>query len=141
MTSSARHTPTQLVPVEGMHCAGCVQSVETIARKVAGVERAEANFGTHQLLVEGAVDLGVLERALGRGGYRLGRRRTVLAGTLDAAALAELPGVEEVVADGDRVLVTHLDAPEVLARLRAALPSGAALSTERDPAARRLVEE
>ena len=41
--------------IGGMSCAGCVASVETALRHVAGVTEASVNFAEHTALVEGDV--------------------------------------------------------------------------------------
>lgn len=52
-----------------MSCAGCVASVETALRSVAGVESATVNFAEHTALVEGAVDITALISAVKQAGY------------------------------------------------------------------------
>ena len=36
------------VGVRGMHCAGCVKTIEEAARRVPGVEDARVNFASEQ---------------------------------------------------------------------------------------------
>ena len=141
MSAKADPTPPRVrdLPVEGMHCAGCVQSVETLLRRTDGVEEASANFGTHRIHVEGDVALKTLEERLSKGGYRLGDRTTRLPAGVDAEAAGALDGVLEVAPEEGGLRVRHVDDPGVLEALRALLPEHAQLQTEEDPRTRRLV--
>ncbi|MDF1703117.1 MAG: heavy metal-associated domain-containing protein, partial [Planctomycetota bacterium] len=126
------------LPVEGMHCAGCVQSVETLLRATDGVGDAQVNFGTQRARIEGTATLATLEARLAKGGYRLGDRSTQLPAGIEADAVRAVDGVLEVEATAEGLAVRHVDERHVLAALRALLPEGAALETEADPRARRL---
>ncbi|MDR2219814.1 MAG: heavy metal translocating P-type ATPase [Methylobacillus sp.] len=56
--------------IEGMRCAGCVASVETALRGVAGVAEANVNFADHTAEVRGAVAALTLIAAVEKAGYR-----------------------------------------------------------------------
>lgn len=128
------------LPVEGMHCAGCVQSVDTLLRQVEGVEAVHVNFGTHRVRVEGTASLGALDARLSRGGYGLGDRETALRASVDVEAVKNLDGVLTVTARDDGWVVRHVDTPSVVEALRERLPEGVALTLEQDPQARRLLQ-
>lgn len=58
--------------IEGMHCAGCAQSVEKSLSGVHGVKEASVNLATEKALVEfdnGTVDEKVLQKAVQDAGY------------------------------------------------------------------------
>ncbi|MFQ5731311.1 MAG: heavy metal translocating P-type ATPase, partial [Planctomycetaceae bacterium] len=60
--------------VTGMHCAGCVSSVETALRSVPGVASADVNLATREARVTqepGDVDFDALREAVVRSGYGL----------------------------------------------------------------------
>ena len=53
------------LPVEGMHCAGCVGRVERALAAVPGVTGASVNLATHRATVEGeAIEAGALRAAV-----------------------------------------------------------------------------
>ena len=133
-------SPVRDVPVEGMHCAGCVQSVETLLGRTEGVTGVAVNFGTHRARIEGDVSLATLDASLERGGYKLGDRTTVLPAGADVEGVKSLDGVLAVSAQHGGWLVRHVDASSVIEALRAALPDGTVLETEDDPRTRRLVQ-
>jgi Cu+-exporting ATPase len=55
--------------ITGMHCAGCVGSVENALRKVNGVEEAIVNLTLEKATVTGAIDSGHLLSAVEKTGY------------------------------------------------------------------------
>ena len=55
--------------ITGMHCAGCVGSVESALRKVNGVEEAVVNLTLEKATVTGAIDSGHLLSAVEKTGY------------------------------------------------------------------------
>ena len=63
------------VPVQGMHCAACVSTIETALGRVSGVSEAVVNFATERVVVTfdpGQVDLAALTRTVSDSGpYRL----------------------------------------------------------------------
>src|SRR5687768_11678172 len=68
------------VGVRGMHCAGCVRTIEEAARQVPGVDDARVNFASEQASLD--VDPGkfrapALQQALLDRGYRVVSRRVV----------------------------------------------------------------
>ena len=60
--------PVQL-SISGMSCAGCVNTVETALRQVAGVDRAEVNFAEHTAMVYGKAGVAPLITAVKAAGY------------------------------------------------------------------------
>jgi len=63
MTKKAR------LSINGLSCAGCVNTVETALRGVAGVEQASVNFAEHTAFVEGDVAVEQLLDAVKKAGY------------------------------------------------------------------------
>jgi Cu+-exporting ATPase len=55
--------------ISGMHCAGCVNTVENALKGVAGVNEAAVNFAEHTATVAGDVDATALIRAVEGAGY------------------------------------------------------------------------
>lgn len=61
------------IPIQGMHCAGCVGTVERALRSVAGVVEAQVNLATEQATVAyvpTSVAVETLRQAITRAGYR-----------------------------------------------------------------------
>jgi Cu+-exporting ATPase len=71
MSIHEREPTTRVVrlSVLGMHCAGCVRSVETALESVPGVASAEVNFADHSAIVRGDADPTALQRAVREAGY------------------------------------------------------------------------
>jgi Cu+-exporting ATPase len=68
------------VGVRGMHCAGCVQTIEEAARRVPGVDDARVNFASEQASLDVNPDTfraAALQQALLDRGYRVVPRRAV----------------------------------------------------------------
>ena len=68
------------VGVRGMHCAGCVKTIEDTARGVAGVDDARVNFASEQASLDVDPDkfrAAALQQALLDRGYRVVPRRVV----------------------------------------------------------------
>jgi Cu+-exporting ATPase len=68
------------VGVRGMHCAGCVKTIEEAARRVPGVEDARVNFASEQASLDvnpDAFRASALQQALLDRGYRVVPRRVV----------------------------------------------------------------
>lgn len=61
-------SPVQ-ISISGMSCAGCVNTVETALRQVAGVDRAEVNFAEHTAMIYGSVNVQQLISAVKAAGY------------------------------------------------------------------------
>ena len=55
--------------ISGMHCAGCVGSVEGALRKVDGVEEAIVNLTLEKATISGSVDSANLLSAVEKTGY------------------------------------------------------------------------
>jgi len=55
--------------ITGMHCAGCVASVENALRKVEGVEEAVVNLTLEKATVLGSVDPTQLIQSVDQTGY------------------------------------------------------------------------
>jgi Cu+-exporting ATPase len=98
------------VDVRGMHCAGCVQTVEQAARQVGGVREATVNFASERATLDidpGAFRAPALQQALLDRGYRaLPRRRIWRVKGLDPSGIAAievrlriLPGVAAAAAN------------------------------------------
>ncbi len=141
-TSSTAPTVREL-PVTGMHCASCADSIERILKNTSRVEAADVNFGTRRLRVTSALGLDELASALDKGGFDLGTRITVLHGLgPDAVASLEAEeGVRQVDVDDGALRVTHIDHADVLDRLRVHLEAGGRAETEDDPEAARLAAD
>src|SRR5262245_16350155 len=82
------------VGVRGMHCAGCVKTIEDAARQVAGVDDARVNFASEQASLDVNPDTfqaGALQQALLDRGYRVVPRRVVYRVTgLDPSGITAL---------------------------------------------------
>jgi Cu+-exporting ATPase len=68
------------VGVRGMHCAGCVKTIEEAARRVPGVQDARVNFASEQASLDvnpDAFRAAALQQALLDRGYRVVPRRVV----------------------------------------------------------------
>jgi len=82
------------VAVRGMHCAGCVKTIEQTARALPGVGDARVNFAAEQASLDVDPELfrpEALRQALLDRGYRLLPRRVVYrVGSLDPSAIATL---------------------------------------------------
>lgn len=57
--------------IEGMDCADCALKIEKGVRQLQGVERAELNFSTALLTIEGQVNREVIQQRVEQLGYRL----------------------------------------------------------------------
>ena len=60
------------IPVKGMHCAGCVATIERALRSVPGVVEAQVNLATEQATVAyvpTSVETSTLRQAITRAGY------------------------------------------------------------------------
>lgn len=133
------------VPVTGMHCAGCAASVAAALRTLPGASAVEVDGATQRARWRGGPAWPAVVEALGRAGYGVGQRQTLLSwGGRDAAgreALAhgarDVVGVQQVRAVEAGLEVQHVDAPDVLDGLRALLPQPGLLVTEADPVAAR----
>src|SRR4030095_14185113 len=82
------------VGVRGMHCAGCVKTIEEAARGVAGVDDARVNFASEQASLEVNPEQfrpTALQQALQDRGYRVVPRRVVFrVRGLDPSGIAAL---------------------------------------------------
>src|SRR5437899_3149820 len=68
------------VPVRGMHCAGCVKTIETTARALPGVGDATVNFASERASLDidpAAFKASSLQQALLDRGFRVVPRRVV----------------------------------------------------------------
>jgi len=60
------------IPIKGMHCAGCVATIERALHRVAGVVEAQVNLATEQATVAYVptkVDVDALRQAISSAGY------------------------------------------------------------------------
>ncbi len=62
------NTTTHL-SISGMSCAGCVASVESALKSVAGVTQSSVNFAEHTALIKGSATIESLVTALSAAGY------------------------------------------------------------------------
>ena len=98
-SSSGSGSERRVIPVRGMTCAACASRVEKALGEVAGVERAQVNFGAEQAEVvarsEAGLSLGALQEALERGGYGLGviEERAAASGVEDVSSAERLERV------------------------------------------------
>ena len=61
-----------MIPVKGMHCAGCVGTIERALQSVPGVVQAQVNLATEQATVTyvpSSVEVSTLRQAITRAGY------------------------------------------------------------------------
>ena len=87
MTDTHTETAETLrLSIAGMRCAGCVESVETALKGVAGVTSAEVSFADHTAFVRGQVTAEALKKALQEAGYE-GAIMEELASPADQEAL------------------------------------------------------
>lgn len=63
--------------IEGMDCADCALTIERGVQKLDGVQFAQVNFSTAQLLVEGRVKPEALKQRVENLGYRLTEYETL----------------------------------------------------------------
>jgi len=109
------------IPIKGMHCAGCVATIERALRHVAGVVQAQVNLATEQATVayvSSRVEASTLRQAITRAGYE----------ALDLPAEADMPSQQSVKADELQALQRRflvscgLSLPVVLGSMGAMLP-------------------
>ncbi len=107
--------------IKGMHCAGCVATIERALRNVAGVVQVQVNLATEQATVayvSSRVEASTLRQAITRAGYE----------ALDLPTEADIPSQQSVKADElqalqRRFLVSGgLSLPVVLGSMGAMLP-------------------
>src|SRR5262249_24168278 len=85
------------IPIKGMHCAGCVATVERALQSVPGVVEARVNLATEQatvVYVPTSVEASTLRQAISRAGYE----------PLELPADTDLPSQQSVKVDEMRVL-------------------------------------
>jgi Cu+-exporting ATPase len=71
---ASRERETVTIGIQGMHCASCVARLETALQRVAGVDEARVSLAAEQARITfapDAADIGALEDAVTRAGYRL----------------------------------------------------------------------
>jgi len=68
--------------IDGMHCAGCVSSVEKALNSMPGVEKASVNLAERSAMIEGTADADALIAAV----EATGRKAAVMKGMEDEAA-------------------------------------------------------
>ncbi|MBX2861481.1 MAG: heavy metal translocating P-type ATPase [Vampirovibrio sp.] len=70
-TKAISHESMVTFFIEGMHCASCVNRIETAVRdQVPGVRDVRVNLATHQAVVEGAISPAEIIQAIEHAGYR-----------------------------------------------------------------------
>jgi Cu+-exporting ATPase len=123
---------TARLPIQGMHCASCMTTIERALRHTAGVLAASVNLATGQAQVEyvpGLVDLAGLNRAIAAAGYQVG---TVEPAVAPVSAPAEAEQAREygtllrkfVFAAIIAAPVVILSYPDVFPGLKEWLPAG-----------------
>lgn len=60
---------TTIIPIEGMRCSGCSQTIEKKLRQVQGVEWVSVNFASQKALVKGTSSIEALIHAIEEAGY------------------------------------------------------------------------
>lgn len=61
---------TTLIPIEGMRCSGCSQTIEKKIRQVQGVDWVSVNFASQKALIKGTATIEALIKAIEEAGYR-----------------------------------------------------------------------
>jgi len=61
---------TTIIPVEGMRCSGCSQTIEKKIRQVAGVEWVSVNFASQKAVIRGNAIVEDLVNAINEAGYK-----------------------------------------------------------------------
>ncbi len=67
-------TKQTVLKIGGMHCAGCVNSIQKYVTKVEGVTRCEVNLASHKAALEfdpSVVSLQAIEKAIHSAGYQV----------------------------------------------------------------------
>jgi len=70
MIAPTTDVQSQLLAIEGLHCAACVARVEAALRAVPGVSRVSVNLANHEARVEASAPVEALQTAVERAGYR-----------------------------------------------------------------------
>lgn len=63
-----------ILPISGMHCGGCVNSVKSVLSALPGVERVEVTLDPGQAIVfydESRLDRSALVQAVGEAGFEV----------------------------------------------------------------------
>jgi Cu+-exporting ATPase len=63
-----------VIKIGGMHCAGCVTSIQNYVSDIQGVKKCEVNLAAEKAVLEfdpSLVDLGTIEKAIEEVGYRV----------------------------------------------------------------------
>lgn len=99
--AQGRGTGSVVIPVEGMHCASCVHTVETALSHLEGVRRATVNLGAEKAFVDydpDRVTLQQMEQVITGVGYGVAREALALkvTGVRSARSAQE---IEETVRD------------------------------------------
>ncbi|MFQ6104625.1 MAG: heavy metal translocating P-type ATPase [Candidatus Glassbacteria bacterium] len=125
------------LPIVGMHCAGCMQTIERALNEIDGVEKASVNFATAKAFVTyepGQVSLLEVERSIKKAGYGVGAARARIGiedlrcascVTFIEDTLKALPGVLEanVNVTAQQADVSYLMGTVTLEDLQAAIES------------------
>jgi Cu+-exporting ATPase len=116
------HLEHTTIPVKGMHCAGCVATIERALRSVPGVVEAQVNLATEQATVAympTSVEASTLRQAITRAGYE----PLELPADADLASPQQSVKVDEMQALQRRFLVSlGLSLPVVVGSMGAMLP-------------------
>ena len=68
------HTKRTAIKISGMHCAGCVNSIQKYVSDLNGVKKCEVNLAAEKAVLEfdpSSVDLATIEKAIEEAGYKV----------------------------------------------------------------------
>lgn len=74
MESIQNQTKRTVIKIGGMHCAGCVSSIQGLLSKISGVKKVEVNLATEKAAIEfdpSHVKLDLIENAITEIGYKV----------------------------------------------------------------------
>ena len=86
-TGTTTATTARRYKVAGMDCGSCAMTIEAALSRLAGVERAQVDFTTETLQVEGVAPLATLAAAVAKLGYRLDDAADIRPASAPAAML------------------------------------------------------
>ena len=74
MSSVLNHSKRTVIKIGGMHCAGCVNSIQGFVSELDGVKKVEVNLATEKATIEfdpTHVKLDTIEKAIEEIGYKV----------------------------------------------------------------------
>ncbi len=108
MGSVLNHSKRTVIKIGGMHCAGCVSSIQGFVSELSGVKRVEINLATEKASIEydpAQVKLDTIEKAIQEIGYKVVYEKIILkvAGISDSSDseriennLKQLEGIKSI---------------------------------------------